>query len=183
MSSHSNSIQLVESLETTIRELIDPIEKIQAQIHNEESGYIPNGLELIAGELTMVVLVFSNVDLNITDEETSLLNNFRRAVCGDDAFGLTSDDYLDMCRRFLHAHPDRRLSIDQKPYTVQFLQSYDRQHKTEYAQEAIAIFLQLAQAVIAADGIERPQEMMTLLNFKEILDSQDSGRADLPTLQ
>lgn len=91
-------MQLVRSLETTIRELVEPIERIQLQIHNEESGYVPKRLELIEVELTMVVLIFTNADLSITDDETDLLNKFRRAICGDNAFGLTSHAYLDMCR-------------------------------------------------------------------------------------
>jgi len=176
MSSHSKSIQLVESLKGTIRELVEPIERIQLRIHNEESGCEPNGLELIAGELTMVVLIFTNADLNITKDETDLLNNFRQAICGGDSFALTSDDYLDMCRRFLRIHPNRRLSIDHPPSTVRYLDTYDREHGTEYAQKAKDIFFKLASAIVQADGIERPEEMMTLLNFKEILYS-----SDLPT--
>lgn len=176
MSSHSESIQLIESLKVTIRELVEPIERIQLGIHNEESGYVPNGLELIAGELTMVVLVFTNADLNITDGETVLLNNFRQAICGDDAFALTSHDYLDMCRQFLRIHPNRRLSIDHKPYSVQYLETYDAEHATEYAERGKAVFFEVAKAVVQADRIEQSVEGMTLLNFKEILYSSDNNQ-------
>ena len=89
--SHFKAIQIAKSLEDTIRELVGPIESIQLQIE-KETGLVPDGLELIAGELTMVVLVFTNADLKITDEETDLLNDFRRVICGDDAFALTSHD-------------------------------------------------------------------------------------------
>ena len=64
---------------------------------------MPNGLELIAGELTMVVLVFTNSDLKITDEETDLLNKFRQAICGDNAFALSSNDYLGYVSRTSYA--------------------------------------------------------------------------------
>lgn len=175
MSSHSESLQLIESLNVTIRELVEPIERIQLGIHNEESGYVPNGLELIAGELTMVVLVFTNADLNIMAGETDLLNNFRQAVCGDDAFTLTSD-YLDMCRKFLRIHPNGRLSIDHKPYSVQYLETYDAEHATEYAEKAKAGFFQVAKAVVQADRIEHSVEGMTLLNFKDILYSSDNSQ-------
>lgn len=179
MPSHFDST--VGPLKETVNELVEPIESIQSQIHDGETGYVPDGLELIVGELTMVVLVFTNADLNITDAEMELLNNFRRAICGDHAFSLTSQAYLDMCRRFLRIHPYRRLSIDHKPYTVQYLQIYDRQHGTENAEKAKAVFFQLAKVVVQVDGIEKPQEMITLLNFKETLDSPVTEMADLPT--
>lgn len=176
MSSHSQSIQLIESLNATIRELVAPIERMQSRIHDEERGYVSDGLDLLAGELTMVVLVFTNADLNITDEETDLLNDFRHAICGDDAFALSSHDYLDMCRNFLRIHPDRRLSIDHKPYSVQYLETYDAEHATEYAEKAKAVFFQVAKAVVQADEREQSRETITLLNFKEILYSQDNNR-------
>lgn len=169
MSSRSESIQLIGSLSAIIRELVEPIERVQLGIHDEQSGFVPNGLELIAGELTMVVLVFTNADLNITDEETDLLNNVRHAIRGDDAFALSSHDYLDMCRKFLRIHPDRRLSIDHKPYSVQYLETYDAEHATEYAEKARAVFFQVAKAVVQADEREHSKETITLLNFNEIL--------------
>jgi hypothetical protein len=173
MSSHSESLQLIESFRNSIREFVEPIEKIQLRIHDEESGYIPNGLDLIVGELTMVLLVFTNADLNVSDEETALLNNFRYAICGDYAFALSSDDYLDMCRKFLSIHPDRRLSIDHKPYSVQFLEAYDAEHSTDFAKRARDVFFQIAKAVVQADEREEFEEMMTLMNFNEILCSDN----------
>ncbi|HYJ87143.1 MAG TPA: hypothetical protein VEW46_13870 [Pyrinomonadaceae bacterium] len=175
MSSHSESIQLMESLKATIRELVEPIESIQSKTRDGETGY-PNGLELMMGELTMVVLVFTNADLNITDEETGLLNNFRHAICGDDAFALSSHDYVDMCRKFLRIHPNRRLSIDHKPYSVQFLETYDGEHGTQYAEKAKAVFFEVAKAVIQADEREQSKETISLLNFKEILYPSDNNQ-------
>lgn len=169
MSSHSKSIQLVASFKDTIRELVGPIERIQLRIHDEEGGSEPNGLELLAGELTMVVLIFTNADLSITNDETDLLNSFRQAVCGDDSFTRAPDDYADMCRRFLRIHPNSRFSIDHPPSAVRYLDIYDREHGTEYAKKARDIFFKLASAIVQADEIEKPQEMITLLNFKEIL--------------
>jgi hypothetical protein len=180
MSSHSESLQLIESFRDTIRDLIDPIEKIQLRIHDAESGYVPNGLELIAGELTMVVLVFTNADLNIAEKETDLLNNFRYAICGDDGFALSSHDYLDLCRKFLTIHPDSRFSIDHKPYSLQFLETYDAEHATDYAKRAKTMFFQIAKAVVEADEREQSEEMMTLMNFSEILcsDNQQTSNRD-----
>lgn len=169
MSSLSESIQLIESLSATIRELVEPIESVQLGIQVEGSGLVPNGLELIAGELTMVVLVLTNADLNITDEEARLLNNFRQAICGDYNFALSSHDYSDMCRKFLRIHPDRRLSLDHKPYSVQYLETYDAEHATDYAEKAKAVFFQVGQAVVQADEREESRETITLLNFKETL--------------
>ncbi len=74
-----------------------------------------------------------------------------------------------MCRNFLRIHPDRRLSLDHKPYSVQYLETYDAEHGTEYAEKAKALFFQLGKAVIQADESEQFKEAITLLNFKEIL--------------
>jgi len=175
MSSHSKSIQVVESLKVAIRELVGPIEKIQLRDHLKE-GELPNGLELIASELTMVVLIFTNADLNIAGEETDLLNSFRYAIYGDHDFALSSHDYLDMCRRFLQIHPNSRLSIDHKPYSIQYLEIYDAEHATDYAEKAKAVFFDVAKAVVQADNTEESRENMTLLNFKEILYPQTTIR-------
>lgn len=175
MSPRFSSIPLVRSLEETIHELIEPIESVQLQIHGEDGNYLPDGLELLTGELTMVALVFTNADLNISGDETNLLNNFRRAICGDESFALTSHDYRTLCRKFLRVHPHRRLSIDHMPYSVQYLQIYDRKHGTEHAERARAMFFRLANAIVKADGTEKQEEMMTLLNFKEILYSSNSA--------
>ncbi len=174
MTSRFRGIPLIHSLEETIHELIEPLENVQLQIYDEEGGELPGGLELIMGELTMVALIFTNADLNISSDETDLLNNFRRAIYGDKFVALTSHDYLELCQKFLHIHPNRHLSIDYVPYTVQYLQIYDHEHGTEYAEKAKAMFFRLANAIVKADGVEKSEENMTLLNFKEILYSSDS---------
>ncbi len=179
MSSQPKLIQLLESMNATIRELVAPIEEIQLQTGAAESDSVPNGLELIARELTMVVLVFTNVDLDITNDEIDALKDLRRAVCGDEAFDVTPGPYLDMCRNFLRTHPNGRLSIDHQPDTIRFLQIYDRQHGTQYSEKAKAIFFQLASSIVQADGLEKPQELMTLGNFKDILDACDTEDGDL----
>jgi hypothetical protein len=107
----------------------------------------------------------------MTNDEIDILKDLRRAVCGDDAFDVTPRSYLDMCRNFLRIHPNGRLSIDHQPDTVHLLQIYDRQHGTQYSEKAKAIFFQLASSIVQADGLEKPQELMTLGNFKDILDS------------
>jgi SpoVK/Ycf46/Vps4 family AAA+-type ATPase len=175
MPSRFRSIPLIRSLEETIHELIEPIESVQLQTRGEDKNYLPDGLELLSGELTMIALLFTNADSNISSDETDLLNDFRRTICGDESFALSSHDYRELCRKFLHIHPNRRLSIDHMPYSIQYLQSYDRENGTEYAERAKAMFFRLANAIVKADGKEKPEEMITLLNFKDILYPLDSA--------
>jgi len=175
MSSRFRSIPLIRSLEETIHELIEPIESVQLQTRGEDKNYLPDGLELLSGELTMLALLFTNADSNISGDETDLLNDFRRTICGDESFALSSHDYRELCRKFLQIHPNRRLSIDHMPYSIQYLQSYDRENRTEYAERAKAMFFRLANAIVKADGKEKPEEMITLLNFKDILYPSDSA--------
>jgi len=54
-------------------------------------------------------------------------------------------------------------------YSVQYLETYDAEHATEYAEKAKAVFFQVAKAVVQADEREQSRETITLLNFKEIL--------------
>ena len=130
MDSRFSNIPFIISLRGTILELIQPIEKIQRQIHEEEGGDSPDGLSLIMGELTMVALIFMNADFNISSKETDLLNDFRLAIYGDNSLAFTSQDYIALCRRFLRLYPDRNISIDYIPNSVKYLQIYDREHGT-----------------------------------------------------
>jgi len=169
MASRLADTPLIRSLEETIRELVEPLESVQLQIRDDGAGELPNGLELLMGELTMVVLVLTNADLAVTDEETDILNNFHRAVYGSESFALTSDNYRELCLQFLRIYPDRFLTLDHPPYSVQHLQVYDAENGTEHAEKARAMFLRLANAIVTADGAETSEEMVTLQNFKQIL--------------
>jgi CRISPR/Cas system-associated protein endoribonuclease Cas2 len=171
MSAHFQNVLLAPSFRERVIELVEPIESVQSAIEGESP--VPHGLELLTGELTMVILIFTNADRKITDEETTLLNDFRRTICGDNAFVLPSRAYSDLCRKFLSLHPHRRLSIDHKPRSIRYLHVYDQQYATEYAEKARALFLELAESITQADGTESSQEMITFLNFKEILYSPE----------
>lgn len=80
MSSFLGGIHLLPPLEETINQLIGPLEIVQRQIHEDEGGDLPNGLTLLMGELTMVALIFINADFNVSEKETDILNDFRRAI-------------------------------------------------------------------------------------------------------
>lgn len=170
----SRNSNLTRSLKETIHELVAPLECVQRQIHEKGGGRLPNGLDLLMGELTNVALIFANIDLNLSEQKRDLLNDFYRSIYVTKTLILPSDDFFQLCRKFVGTYPDRWLSIDYTPDSVQYLQSHDREHGTEYAEKAKAIFFRLASAIVNADGVETSQETITLLNFKEILDSGNS---------
>lgn len=169
MNSDISSLPSVQSLQEVVRELSGPLETIQGVMREEEGADLSSATDLIVGELMMVALIFTNADFNISHAETDMLNRLHRAIGGDVAWPLTSTDYQEMCRQFLHIHPDGHLSIDRTPLTVQRLQIYDSDHGTAYAEKARTTFFQLADQIVKADGTEKAQEMMALQNFKEIL--------------
>jgi len=173
MFAHTMRFQYIQSLKRTMTELIAPVETVQGQMYEEDGRVMPTGVELIMGELTTVALIMINADLDISRKEIDLLNNFRQAVYGDKYVALAAENYNELCQKFLSMYPSRCLSIDSTPYTVQYLQTYDREHGTDFADKAKAMFLQLAVTIASADGRKDREEHIVLRNFKEVLYPQN----------
>lgn len=162
-------LSTLASLRQSIEELVAPLETAYSEASGESRKNVQNGLELIMGELTMIALLLTNVDLNVATGELALINDIRRAIYGEGVTLLNSSDYEELCREFLRLYPKRRLTIDHLPSSIRRLLAYDQAHGTEYAQKARALFLRFAEAMVNADKSMHPHESITLLNFKEIL--------------
>ncbi len=169
MTSQYANLSLLRSLKRAIDELIEPLESAQSEFHGQEGRNLPNGLHLLMGELTMIGLLFTNMDLNVSSDELNLMNSIRRAVYGDEVRLLDSSDFRELCRKFLRMYPERRLTLDHMPSSVRYLLVYDREHGTEYAEKARTVFFRFANAIVKSDEKEHPVELITLSNFKDVL--------------
>jgi hypothetical protein len=160
---------ILRALKPNIEELIVPLDSAQKEVYGEDKESIKDSLDLIMSELTMMMVMLTNIDSDVSPKELELLNDMRHVVLGYGIPELTSNDYLGLFREFLELYPDRRLTLDHVPASIRFLQTHDQSHGTEYAGKAKSLFIQFAEAIVNADHEEDFEESNTLANFKEIL--------------
>ena len=165
------NLSILRSLKQNIEELIPPLEAAQKETHGEDTETVKDSLDLIMGELTMVVVMLTNIDSDISATELELINDMRHVVFGKEIPELTSDNYLGLFREFLQLYPDKRLTLDHVPSSIRLLQTYDQGHSTDYAVKAKSLFLQFAEAIVKADKEEDFGESISLANFKDILNA------------
>lgn len=166
------NLTILRSLKQNIEELIAPIEAGEVEFFGEDSPKVQDGLDLIMGELTMVVLLLTDQDGTISPSELELLNDMRHVVYGYGIPELDSNNFWELQLQFLRIYPDRFLTLDYLPLSVRLLDVYDRSHGTQYATKARLLFILFADAIIKADKDENIYEKMTLENFKEILNKE-----------
>lgn len=166
------NLPILRALKQDIEELIAPIEAGEIEFYSEDSQKVRSGLDLIIGELSMVVLLLTDQDRTIAPGELELLNDMRHVVYGYGIPELDSDNFMELLRDFLRLHPNRLLTLDHLPLSVRLLDVYDRSHGTQFAAKARMVFTQFADAIIRADKDEDVYEKMTLENFKEILNRE-----------
>ena len=164
-------LSILRSLEQNVEELIPPLEAAQKEIYGEDEESIKDSLNLIMGDLTMVWVMLTNIDSDISATELELINGIRHVVFGYGIPELTSDNYMELFREFLQLYPNKRLTLDHVPPSIRFLQTYDQGHGTEYAGKAKSLFIQFAEAIVKADREEHFGESITLANFKDILNA------------
>jgi hypothetical protein len=165
------NLSLLRPLKQNIEELIPPLDAGQKEIYGEDKESIKDSLDLIMGDLTMMVVMLTNIDSDISPTELELINDMRHVVFGYGIPELTSDDYMGLFQEFLNIYPDKRLTLDHIPASIRLLQAYDQGHDTQYAGKGKSLFIQFAEAIIKADKKENFAESITLANFKDILDT------------
>lgn len=162
-------LSIIRSLENNVDELISPLDAAQIEFYGENDERIQKSLDLLMGELIMVVLLFSSIDGVVLDRELDLINDMREVVHGNGIPQLTSHDYEELSKKVLNFYSVRRISVDLLPVSVQVLLYYDKKHGTSHGLKAREIFVQFVDAIVAVDDNEHPVEIVILGNFKEIL--------------
>lgn len=161
----------LEPLKQNIEELLPPLDAVQKEIHGEDTESIKDSLDLIMGDLTMMMVMLTNIDSDISTAELELINDMRHIVFGSGIPELTSDDYMGLFQEFLNHYPDKRLTLDHVPASIRLLKAYDQGHNTQFAGKAKSLFIQFAEAMIKADKKEDFGESITLANFKDVLEA------------
>jgi hypothetical protein len=164
-----DNLSILRSLKQNVEELIPPLEAAQKEIYGEDKESIKDSLDLLMGDLTMVVVMLTNIDSDIAATELKLINDMRHVVFGSGIPVLTSDNYMELFREFLQLYPNKRLTLDHIPSSIRFLQTYDQSHGTDFAGKAKSLFIEFAEAIVTADKEEDFGESITLANFKDIL--------------
>jgi hypothetical protein len=163
------NLSILRPLKQSVEELIPPLEAAQKEIYGEDKEGIIDSLDLIMGDLTMVVVMLTNIDSDIAARELELINDMRHVVFGYGIPELTSNNYMELFREFLQLYPNKRLTLDHIPPSIRLLQTFDQGHGTEYAGKARNLFIQFAEAIVKADSEEDFGESLTLANFKDTL--------------
>lgn len=166
-----NDLSFPGPLKQNIDELIPPLDAAQKGIHGEDKESIKDSLDLIMGDLTMMVVILTNIDSEISATELGLINDMRQVVYGTGIPEFTSEDYMGLFQEFLTLYPDKRLTLDHVPASIRLLQSYDQGHDTQFAHKAKSLFIQFAEAIVKADRNEDFEESIALANFKDVLDA------------
>jgi hypothetical protein len=165
------NIMILRALKSNMEELTLPIEAAQQEIYGEDQEALRNGLDLIMSDLTMMVVMLTNIDGHVAPTEIELINDIRHVVYGYGIREVTSEDYMDLFREFLRLYPNKRLTLDHVPSSISLLQSYDREHDTNFADKAVSLFVQFGEAIVKADRKEDHGETMLLENFKATLNA------------
>jgi hypothetical protein len=168
---NEENLSILRSLKQNIEKIVAPLEAAQLEAYVENEELVQNGLDLITGELTMIVMLLTNVDHDISNSELELLNDMRHVVYGYGIPELTSNDFKELCEKFLRLYPKSRFTFDHLPPSIRFLRAYDKTHGTDHAATARAIFIQFSDAIVKADKNEGQLETMVLENFKDVLNS------------
>jgi hypothetical protein len=165
------NLTILRALKQNIEELTHPIETAQQEFYGEDLEGMQNGFDLMMSDLTMMVVMLTNIDGQVVPAELELINDIRHVVYGHGIRELTADDYIELFREFLKLYPNKRLTLDHVPSSIRLLQSYDEENSTSFAEKAISLFIQFGEAIVNANKQEDHGEAMLLENFKETLNS------------
>ncbi len=165
------NLSILGSLKQNIEEIVTPLDVEQSEVYGDDTEKMQSGLDLIMGELTMIVLLLTGTDSDVADREVKFLNDMRHVVYGYGIPELNLGDFLELCQEFLRVHPERSMTLDHLPSSIRLLLAYDQAHGTEFADKARMLFVQFAEALVKADNNEHPVEAIILANFKDILNA------------
>jgi hypothetical protein len=163
------NLLILRALKRNVEEIVKPLEEAQLETYGKNRENVQSGLDAIMSELTMVVVLLTGADSNVNAQELELINDMRHVVYGHGIPELSSSDYFDLCEQFLRIYPNRRMTVDHIPTSVQLLLAYDKKHGTNYAEKARTLFIQFADAIVKSDKKEDSYESIALANFKELL--------------
>jgi hypothetical protein len=169
MSILTNIDQLKFDLVLAAHRLAGPLGQLDESELGAGDVTLPNGPDLLLGELMMVALLFSSTDNEIAEREISLINEIAQAVKGDEAEEISGANFVQIFKKFAADYPGIRLTLDNAPLSIQRLKEFDTEYGTSHAEDAKLLFLDFASAVVNVDGEVGEREKMALANFEAVL--------------
>jgi tellurite resistance protein len=169
MSIITNIDQLKLDLVLAAHALAGPLGQLDESELSKGEIKLPNGSDLLIGELIMVALLFSSSDNELHEREISLINELAQAAKGDDAEEINGTSFLQIFKKFAADYPGIKLTLDNMPLSIHRLKEFDREYGTTHAEDAKLLFLDFASAIVRADGEVREREKMALANFEAVL--------------
>ena len=173
MSAFTSVDQLKIDLVLAAHRLAGPLGQLDEGELSEGEVRLPNGPDLLLGELMMVALLFSSSDNEFAEHEISLINEIAMAVKGDEAEEISGVNFVQIFKKFTADYPGIKLTLDHAPLSIHRLKEFDREYGTSHADDAKLLFLDFASAIVRADGEVGEREKMVLANFESVLFPND----------
>lgn len=165
---HPASSNFLRYLRRTLPELVDPVETVQWLVW-EAGNDLPDGMGVIYYDLFALALQLFNVDKNIPEQEIDFYRNVARVFeHSHDDGSLPSRALRDIYRQSIREDPEYYDQLS-RPAAIDFLEVYDDQHGTDYADTAKALFFQFASVLVKADGKVTKHEEAALANLEMLL--------------
>jgi SpoVK/Ycf46/Vps4 family AAA+-type ATPase len=160
MDHHNDSLALIQYIRKTIPELLQALQNYQLQ-------YRPPGVEspakLIYLGFFSIVLFLGDEAGELSESEFALFREVEKIFRDVEISALNPAAYRYLRRR--DPAEERRISLP----AVYWLQGYDAQQGSDYAETAKAMYFRFANAFIKADGRITRKEKIALSEFKELL--------------
>lgn len=173
MSILNNIDQLKLDLVLSAHRLAGPLGQLDESEPSAGEINLPNGTDLLIGELMMVALLFSSSDNEFGEHEINLINEISQAVKGDEGEEINGANFVQVFKKFVADYPGIRLTLDNIPLSIDRLKEFDAEYGTSHADEAKLLFLDFASAIVKADREVGEREKMTLANFELVLFPHD----------
>lgn len=171
MPRHAESLALFQTMKNAISTLLGPLEEVEQAIDNDaELGIEPVcGRRTIQLDLSRIAHYVLNADADFSDDEAAFLDDSEEAF--DPEWIELSDpsklrDYL---RKEYNRDP-HRYAKPELPFSVSFLNLYDKAYDTNFSASAKDMFIMYANAVAQSDDKVTQAEECALSAFKKVLD-------------
>lgn len=169
MNTFTNIDQLKLDLVLAAHRLSGPLGQLDEIKPSEGEINLPDGPDLLIGELMMVALLFSSSDNEFAEHEISLINEIAQAIHGDEAEEINGTNLIQIFKKFVADYPGIRLTLDNVPLSIHRLKEFDIEYGTSHAEDAKLLFLDFASAIVRADREVREREKIALANFESVL--------------
>ena len=164
---HESSAKFIIYLETTIADLVPPLEEMQREIEKTDN---PNGRGNISAGFWSLGRVFANADLNISESEAAFLKDIEYFLDYEKDDGILDDSfYKNRIQKDISEVPHLINLKSPLILVVDYLLQFDKYNGTDFATQAKSMFFRFANAVAKADGNICEDEQILLSEYKDLL--------------